>query len=289
MPLNKAYVRSIVKAALKEDAAQRDITSLSFIPKDAFVEACIIAKEPGVVCGAEVSEEVFKCFDKNTRVKILKKDSASVKANEKVLLIRGYARSVLSCERVALNFLSYLSGISSQTRKAVDKTRSKNIRILDTRKTTPILRILEKYAVLTGGGKNHRLDLSDQYLVKENHLDVVNSTCGHGVFLSRKNNVPFEIEVQSLSELKSALLCQPDIVMLDNFSVGDIKQSLMILNKIFPNKTRRPLIELSGGINLDNISKYAIKGIDFISLGSLTHSARALDFSLDILKVHSCR
>ncbi|HQP91520.1 MAG TPA: carboxylating nicotinate-nucleotide diphosphorylase [Candidatus Omnitrophota bacterium] len=287
MPLNNALVKKIVKDALIEDAAGRDITSLSFIPKDVVVDACIVAKEDGVVCGVSVAEEVFKSFDRLTVVSKLKKDANSVHYGEKVLIIKGQARSILSCERVALNFISYLSGISTQTHAAVSKAAKKGIRILDTRKTTPLLRVFEKYAVLTGGGKNHRLDLSDQYLVKENHLSVIDRTCGHEVFLWRKKSVPFEIEVQSLDELKRALVCQPDIVMLDNFSPADIRFAISLLKKIFPDRKKRPMIELSGGINLENISKYLISGVDFISLGSLTHSARALDFSLDILKVKS--
>ena len=286
MPLNKITVKKIVRGALLEDAACGDITSLSFVPEEARVDACIVAREEGIVCGTSIVKEVFRNFDRAAKVSILKNDGLKVKPCDRVFLIRGSARSVLSCERVALNFISYLSGISTQAYQAANKARAKGIKILDTRKTTPLLRVFEKYAVLTGGGKNHRLDLSDQYLVKENHLSVINATCGQEVFLWRKKDVPFEIEVQSLDELKRSLACQPDIVMLDNFSPSGIKSAIMLLKKMYPDKSKRPMVELSGGINLANISGYLMPGVDFISLGSLTHSARALDFSLDILKVY---
>lgn len=287
MPLDRVLLQKFVKEALSEDAAFDDITTLSFIPQEAMAEACIVAQETGILCGATIAEEAFKSFDPSTSVKLIKKDAASVRDGEVVIRLKGRARSILSCERVALNFISYLSGISSQTHEAVKIVRSKGIRILDTRKTTPHLRVLEKYAVLTGGGKNHRLDLSDQYLVKENHLEIMNRTCGQEVLLWRKKNRAFEIEVQDFAELRKALSVEPDIVMLDNFSPAEVRKAIVFLKKIFPDKNKRPLLELSGGISLKNLSCYAISGVDFISLGSLTHSARALDFSLDITKVYS--
>ncbi|MBI5873020.1 MAG: carboxylating nicotinate-nucleotide diphosphorylase [Candidatus Omnitrophica bacterium] len=287
MPLNKAALKRLARESLLEDAAFGDITTRSFIQEDARVEACILAKEDGIVCGAPVAYEVFKVFDKKTSVKILKYDGQAVKKGDHIIRIKGLARSVLSCERVALNFLTYLSGIASSTHEAVIKVKPRAIRILDTRKTTPTLRLLEKYAVFTGGGKNHRLDLSGQYLVKENHLQVINLTSGPEVLSWRKKNVLFEIEVHGMAELRNALSYSPDILMLDNFSPADVKKAILFIKKIFPDKNKRPMLELSGGINSKNISRYAIKGVDFISLGALTHSARALDLSLDITKVFS--
>ncbi|HAJ56156.1 MAG TPA: carboxylating nicotinate-nucleotide diphosphorylase [Candidatus Omnitrophica bacterium] len=287
MPLDKACVRKYVNEALLEDAAFDDITSRTFIPQDAKVRAQIVAKEDGVVCGVTIACEVFKVFDSRTTIKIRKKDGQIVRRGDIVLEACGMARSVLSCERVALNFMSYLSGISTQTRYAVKLAGPKGIQILDTRKTTPTLRYFEKYAVLSGGGRNHRLNLSDQYLVKENHLYVISRTSDPEVFSSRKNKAIFEIEVQSLEELKRFLSCGPDIIMLDNFSPSDIRKAVALLKGIFPDKDKRPLIEISGGVNLKNIAKYAIAGVDFISLGALTHSAPALDMSLDITKVYS--
>jgi nicotinate-nucleotide pyrophosphorylase (carboxylating) len=287
MPLDKNLVKKIAREALCEDAALRDITTQSFIPDDARVEACVVVKEDGVICGVEIACEVFHSFDRALRIRRHKKDGDVVRRGDNIIKIFGKARTVLSCERVALNFLSLLSGISSQTSEAVKKVRARGIQILDTRKTTPGLRVFEKYAVLMGGGRNHRRDLSDQYLVKENHLHVMDRTSGQEVMSWRKKNNLFEIEVQNFSELRAALSYGPDIVMLDNFSVRDIKKAILFLKKIYPDKNKRPLLEISGGIHSGNLSRYALKGVDFISLGALTHSARALDLSLDILRVYS--
>ncbi len=285
MPLNKEVVNKFVRTALCEDAVRCDITTLAFIPKKSKAEARIIAKEAGVVCGISIASEVFNAFDKNIIYDAKKIDGDAVAKGETIVFLKGKARSILSCERVALNFMSYLSGISSDTRRAVLKVRSKGIQILDTRKTTPIYRMFEKYAVSMGGGKNHRFSLAGQYLVKDNHLSILKNTCGLDVLSSRKGDVAFEIEVEDLPELRKALKYGPNIIMLDNFSPKEVKQALRLLAKLFPKNENRPFIELSGGITIENISRYAIRGVDFISLGSLTHSARALDLSLEITKV----
>ena len=286
MLLNKAVINKFVRTALCEDAVRCDITTLAFIPKEAKVEARIVAKKAGVVCGISIAQEAFNAFDKNILFDAKKNDGDSVAKGEAIVFLKGKARSILSCERVALNFLSYLSGISSDTRLAVLKVRSKDIRILDTRKTTPIYRVFEKYAVTMGGGKNHRFSLSGQYLVKDNHIFILKKTCGLDALSNRKGDVPFEIEVEKLSELRKALAFGPNIIMLDNFSPKEVRQAVSLLEKLFPKKENRPFIELSGGITLENISCYAIKGVDFISLGSLTHSSRALDLSLEITKAY---
>ncbi len=287
MPLNKEVVKKFVRTALCEDAVRCDITTLAFIPKDANVEARIIAKEAGVVCGISIGYEAFNAFDKSVSYIAKKNDGDPVAKGEKIVFLKGKARSILSCERVALNFMSYLSGISTDTRKAVLKARPMGIQILDTRKTTPIYRMFEKYAVVMGGGKNHRFSLSGQYLVKDNHIFILKGTCGLGVLINRKGDVPFEIEVEKLSELRKALAFGPNIIMLDNFSPSEVRQAVRLLAKLFPKNENRPFIELSGGITIENISRYVIRGVDFISLGSLTHSARALDLSLEITKAYS--
>ena len=158
---------------------------------------------------------------------------------------------------------------------------------MDTRKTTPLLRAFEKYAVLTGQGKNHRLDLSDQYLVKDNHVIILKKSVGLDVLAKRRQGVPFEIEVDSFKDYLSALALDPDIIMLDNFLPAGVRRVVAHIEKKFPKKISRPLLELSGGITQENISRYAIKGVDFISLGALTHSAKALDYSLEITRVYS--
>jgi nicotinate-nucleotide pyrophosphorylase (carboxylating) len=287
MPLNSQLVKKIVRAALEEDKVFGDITTQDFVPSDVRVEARMIAKEEGVVCGAALAAKVFKTFDPGLRVVIHRRDGQNVARHATVMTIKGRGRSVLSAERVALNFISYLSGISTQTKLAVDRVRGAGIRILDTRKTTPLLRTLEKYAVLMGQGKNHRLDLSDQYLVKDNHVFILRQTSGMEVLSWRRRRVPFEIEVENFDELNKALAFLPDIIMLDNFSPLQVRQAIKLLARLFPDRKRRPMIELSGGITLDNISRYILRGVDFISLGALTHSARALDFSLEITKVYS--
>ncbi|WP_128699737.1 carboxylating nicotinate-nucleotide diphosphorylase [Candidatus Velamenicoccus archaeovorus] len=285
MRFNDPSVALMIKAALLEDAAYQDITTLDFIPFSARVTARIIAREKGVVCGAALAAEVFRVFDPSLSVRLLKTDGYVVRAGETLMTVTGKARSVLSCERLALNFLGYLSGIATQTRQACDAVRRAGVRILDTRKTTPLMRSLEKYAVCAGGGMNHRLNLADQYLVKDNHILILKSIGGFDIFARRRKKVLFEIEVENLSELKKAMVYRPDIVMLDNFSPLQVRRAVALLKKIFPDKEHRPLVELSGGIGPQNIRGYAIKGVDFISLGALTHSARALDVSLEIVKV----
>jgi len=282
VPLNKRDVKNVVKRALKEDASASDITTIAFIPKNVAVQAQIVSKEDGVICGIGVVREVFKLFDRDLFFKKKKRDGQFAKAGETICVLKGRARSILSCERVALNFLSYLSGISSATYNAVRQVRSKGIQILDTRKTTPLFRSFEKYAVLTGGGKNHRFDLSCQYLLKDNHLTVLKKIRRLSSITHRSKKIPFEIEVESPRELKKILSINPDIVLLDNFSPKEVRKAVILIRKIYPYKNKRPLIELSGGITLHNIEKYAIMGVDFISLGALTHSAKALDVSLEI-------
>jgi len=282
---NEFPVKDLIKKALEEDAAGRDITTLDFIPEKARAEARITAGETGVACGLAIACDVFQTFDRRLNVLMKKRDGAGVKSGETLMILKGRARSVLSCERVALNFLGYLSGIATLTRRAVKAVGTSGVRILDTRKTTPLLRALEKYAVACGGGRNHRFDLAQQYLVKDNHLAVLKGTPGPGLLVQRRGDVPFEIEVEDLAELKKALVLCPDIIMLDNFKPQDVRAALGLLRRVFPGRTPRPLLELSGGITLANIRSYAIKGVDFISLGALTHSAPALDVSLEITKV----
>jgi nicotinate-nucleotide pyrophosphorylase (carboxylating) len=287
MPLNKNKIRELARQSLREDAAGDDITTLDFIPSEARVEAKIIAREDGIVCGIDIACEVFRAFNKKVELKKVRCDGQRVFRGAPVLIICGQGRALLSCERVALNFLSYLSGIATQTYRAVRQVRSKGISVLDTRKTTPLYRTLEKYAVLMGQGKNHRLDLSGQYLLKDNHLAILKKTGGLEILTSRRPGIPLEIEVENFGELKKVLSYCPDIIMLDNFSPVEIKKAIRYLRKMFPRKEKRPLLELSGGISLGNISHYAIKGVDFISLGALTHSAPALDLSMEIVKVYS--
>ena len=285
MLLNKEKIRCMVREALKEDAAFNDITTLTFIPRKVRIRAKIFSKESGIVCGIPVAKEVFKTFDGQTIFRALLKDGQKIKKGTVIAWVEGNARSILSCERSALNFLSFMSGIATQTNAAVRKVCPKGIQILDTRKTTPLLRVFEKYAISKGGGKNHRLDLSRAFLVKDNHLAILKKSGNLSLLSQRKRNVAFEIEVESLKELKKFLSFFPDTVMLDNFSPKEIKKAIDIVHWMFPNKNKRPWIELSGGISPFNLARYAIKGVGFISLGALTHSSQALDISLEITSV----
>jgi len=284
MILNKSSVRRFVRAALNEDAAHQDVTTRDFIPASVRVEARVVAGQRGVVCGVPFAQEAFRVFDRTVRVTALKKEGSAVRRGDVVLKIKGRGRTVLSCERVALNFLSYLSGIATQTHEAVKRVRSKGIQVLDTRKTTPLLRFLEKYAVSVGGGRNHRFDLGEQYLLKENHIHILRLSRINGLLKKRRPVIPFEVEAESLKEFEAVLALDPDIVMLDNFSPGQVRRALARLARLCPDRRRRPLIELSGGMRIANLSRYAIRGVDFISLGSLTHSSPALDFSLELTR-----
>ncbi|MDD5018970.1 MAG: carboxylating nicotinate-nucleotide diphosphorylase [Candidatus Omnitrophica bacterium] len=286
MRFHKASMKGLIRAALLEDTAHEDITTLDFIPAGVTVKADIVSREKGVVCGLGLAHDVFKMFDRTLGVRMFQKDGVKVDAGRILMSVRGRARSVLSCERLALNFLGYLSGIATQTSEAYEAVRRQGIRILDTRKTTPLMRSLEKYAVCAGGGTNHRLNLSDQYLVKDNHILILRETDGFEALFHRRKKVPFEIEVENLDELRRSLVYRPDIVMLDNFSPHQVRRAVLLLRDMFPDRKHRPLIELSGGITPQNIARYAIRGVDFISLGALTHSARALDVSLEIVKVY---
>jgi len=284
MILHKAWVRRIARAALAEDAAGLDVTTRDFIDPAVRVEALVTAGQHGVVCGLPFAREALRVFDRRARVTALKKEGSAVRPGEAVLRIRASGRTVLSCERVALNFLSYLSGIATQTQEAAKRVRSKGITVLDTRKTTPLLRVLEKYAVSVGGGRNHRFDLAEQYLLKDNHIYILRRTQGCDTLKKRRPRIPFEIEVETLEEFEAVLALEPDIVMLDNFSPRQVRHALARLARLRPDRRRRPLIELSGGIHTGNIARYAIRGVDYISLGCLTHSAVALDFSLEITR-----
>ncbi len=279
----------IIKKALNEDINTKDITTCLTIPEGLKGQGIIIAKEKGILCGIEIAEEIFKSLDTEISFKNFKKDGAFVEKGEKIAKITGNLRTVLTGERVALNFLSMLSGISTVTKKFVDKVRGTNVKILDTRKTTPNLRNLEKYAVSTGGGLNHRETLFHGILVKDNHLKasgcIINSKLDKKKVaamianIKKNTSIKIEIEVENISEFIIVADNHPNIIMLDNFTLPDLIKTIEKRNKSYPDI----LLEASGGITLKNVKKVARAGIDFISIGMLTHSTQALDFSLDIL------
>lgn len=273
----------IVRLALREDVGGKDITSTALIPPSLHIKADIEFQETGVVCGIGITERVFRIVDENLRFLPVAKDGEMAEKGREVAYIEGSALSLLIAERTALNFLGRLSGIATQTREFVEKVKGTKVKILDTRKTTPNFRVLEKYAVMIGGGSNHRFGLYDQALIKDNHLRIL-----------RKDSIPaivarvrkgalkstiVGIEVKNLAELKEALKSGPDYILLDNMAPVTVEQAVALRKEMAP---AIPL-EVSGGINLDNVLDYAQTGVDRISVGALTHSARSLDVSLNIV------
>ena len=280
-------ITGIIKRALKEDIGNRDVTTDSLVSKEKKSKAIIISRQEAVICGIDIVRQVFKSLDKNIKIESQFKDGAEIKANAEIMKIQGNARAILTGERVALNFLSHLSGIATETRKFVKKIRPYKVKILDTRKTTPGLRILEKYAIKCGGGFNHRLGLWEMVLIKDNHKKVRNLKMKQRSEefkikelieeARRKNkNKKIEIEVENLQEFKEVLLAKPDTIMLDNMNLTQIRKALIL------RRGNRSLIEASGNINLNNVRAIAKTGVDMISLGSLTHSVKAIDFSLEV-------
>lgn len=275
--LRQEVIDRLIRLALKEDIGFRDVTTESLFEKDRVLRAVIIAKEAFILAGIHVAEGVFQTLQSDIRGNRVHEDGDTVKAGETLLEVEGDVSALLSGERVALNFLQRLSGIATHTRRFVDKVKDCPVKILDTRKTTPLLRYMERYAVRVGGGYSHRFGLYDGILIKDNHIKA----CGDiKEALKRvKDNAPvglkIEVEVNSLDEFKVALNFSPDIVLLDNMDVEAISKAVEMAKG-------RVLLEVSGGINLENVEVVAKTGVDFISIGALTHSARAVDISMEI-------
>lgn len=259
---------------LAEDVGDGDLTSEHAIPADATCEAAILVNEDGVVCGLEVAEALFRELDDDVELDALAADGDLVAAGARVLRISGPARPILTGERTALNILGRLSGIATLTRRFVDEIHGMRAQVLDTRKTTPGLRALEKYAVRCGGGTNHRFGLYDGILIKDNHLAVAGSIRA-AVEGARGSGVPVQVEVDTLDQLREALDAGADSILLDNMSVERLKQAVALAGG-------RVKLEASGGVTLDTIRPIAETGVDFISIGALTHSARSLDVSLEV-------
>lgn len=279
--LDPQKLESYARHALIEDIGKGDITTQLTIPEDKNIEAVILVKEDCVVCGLPVAKKVFEISDKNIRFEPLVKEGATAKKNKAIVKISGKARGILTAERVALNFLSMLSGVATKTREYVKKIEPYKVKITDTRKTIPGLRELQKYAVRVGGGHNHRVTLDEMVLIKDNHLKV---TDGYQRLPSVPPGFKIEVEVQNLEEFKHALRFKPDYIMLDNMSLEDIKEAVRIRNNTeFKSHHPPTKLEVSGGVNLDNIRDFAQTGVDIISVGALTHSVKAVDMSLEVL------
>lgn len=279
-------IKDLIRASLKEDLGSGDITSNSIIHKRQKIRAAIVAKQNLIVAGVNLAAEVFKTVNGKIRVKVVAKDGSLVKSGAVIAKIEGPARDILSAERTALNFLQHMSGIATLTRKFIATVRGTKTKILDTRKTTPGHRILEKYAVLMGGGTNHRTGLYDMYLIKNNHIDIAGSVI-EAILAAQKANrrkLPIEVEVRNMEELMDAVTFGADLIMLDNFSPKNTKKALKMVQILSKITKKCPKIEISGGISLKNIKKYAKMGVDYISIGQITHSAPASDFHMIIIK-----
>ena len=286
-------LKNIILNALKEDIGEKDITCEMVIPRDKKSSATIIVKEDCVVCGINIALEVFKLKDASIEFEAHVKDGQTVKAGKKIASLHGNTASILTAERVALNFLSFLSGISTKVREYTLAIKPYKIKIVDTRKTLPNLRELQKYAVRMGGGFNHRMTLDEMVLVKDNHLKAIGGVENlpklfASVFIRSNTSLSsqryqFEIEVEDIKQFKVALKFKPDIIMLDNMSIAEMKHAVKLRNKFSPDSAnRKPKLEASGSINLKNIKKVASCGIDMISIGSLTHSISSVDIGLEI-------
>jgi nicotinate-nucleotide pyrophosphorylase (carboxylating) len=271
-------VETIVRAALLEDIGHgSDITTDALIERRRQVRSRIAARRAGVVCGLDAATLAFRLLDQTVEVAPVVTDAASVSAGQTIATVSGSARAILTGERTALNLLCRLSGIATQTRALVDAVAETNARIADTRKTTPGLRILEKYAVRCGGGVNHRFGLDDGVLIKDNHLALAGSI-GDAVAAVRAavgHMVKVEVEVDTLEQLREALTTPVDAVLLDNMSLEQLRAAVRIVDG-------RVLTEASGGVTAENVAAIARCGVNIISVGALTHSAPALDIGLDL-------
>ena len=272
--MNWLIVDQIIKDALIEDAIYSDITTSAIVSSDSKCNVDLISKEDGIIAGLPVLRRVFNILG-DVEVDFFVADGDSIKTGQAIGILKGSTYNILIGERIALNLLQRMSGIATITNRAVELVKHTNAKILDTRKTTPNLRILEKYAVAVGGGHNHRFSLSDGVLIKDNHIEAAGgikkavNKVREKVSFVRK----IEVEVESLEQIEEALNVGVDIIMLDNMDTDTMKKAIELINN-------RSITEASGNINLDNIRQIAETGVDYISLGMLTHSVKALDISM---------
>ncbi|MFO7865336.1 MAG: carboxylating nicotinate-nucleotide diphosphorylase [Candidatus Aminicenantes bacterium] len=271
-------VDEIIERALQEDMPAGDITSESVIPPESRSRALIWAKQPGILAGIQVARRVFHKIDENISMKIFLHDGEVLHPKDKIAEVQGLSLSLLKGERTALNFLQRMSGIAFLTRKYVEAVKGTKTKVLDTRKTTPGMRILEKYSVEAGGGINHRMNLSDMVMLKDNHIRLVGSI--QKAIAKARENIPpgikIEVETTSMDQVKQALDSGADIIMLDNMTPAEAGRIAAWV------KGRVPL-EVSGMVNLDNIRLYAETGVDMVSVGSLTHSYPSMDIAMDFM------
>jgi nicotinate-nucleotide pyrophosphorylase (carboxylating) len=281
MRIPEKILRPLILAALREDAAFDDATTRAVVPKQQMAKAVLLAKQDLVVCGLEIAGLAFKLLDAKVQFRAKVKEGRKVKRGAILAELQGPARALLSAERVALNFLQRLSGIATLTKRYAEAVAGTKAKILDTRKTTPGLRLLERYAVRLGGGVNHRFDLKSAAMAKDNHL-VAAGSVDQALARLRKCRVPVILEVKNLAELKEALAAGAKRLLLDNMKAPDLRKAVQAARG-------RAILEASGGVTLKNVRKVAASGVDFISVGALTHSAPAVDISLEVSAIMRSR
>lgn len=277
MILNKIYVDNLIKTALLEDINYCDVTTDYLIPAEQMGKGKLVAKAEGILCGVEVAARVFELIDSDIKIKILIKDGESVKYGDELMRLEGRTASLLKGERTALNLIQHMSGIATAANQATKLVEGTNASIADTRKTLPGMRPLQKYAVMTGGAKNHRYNLSDAAMLKDNHIDAAGGITAAVTALRKKigHMTKIEVETRNLDELKEALAVGADIIMLDNMSPELMKEAVEITDG-------RAVLEASGGITNETLRAVAESGVDIISIGALTHSVKAFDISMYI-------
>ncbi|MBB3698558.1 carboxylating nicotinate-nucleotide diphosphorylase [Flammeovirga yaeyamensis] len=280
--LTEQAITSFIQSALNEDIGDGDHSTLSSVPEDAVESAKMIFKDKGIVAGVEIAERIFKTVDSSLEVKALVEEGDFLTHGDIIMEINGKAQSILIAERLALNCIQRMSGIATHTNRVVKLVEGTHTQILDTRKTTPNFRILEKWAVHLGGGRNHRFGLYDMVMLKDNHIDYAGSiqqaVADTKAYLASKNkDLKIEVETRNLDEVKDALEAKVDVIMLDNMDFETMRTAVLLVNG--QCKT-----EASGGITEDNVANVARTGVDFISLGALTHSSLSKDISLKAVK-----
>ncbi|WP_431199961.1 carboxylating nicotinate-nucleotide diphosphorylase [Mucilaginibacter sp. P19] len=281
--MDKELIHQFINNALSEDVGDGDHTSLSTIPADATGKAKLLVKDEGILAGVELAAEIFHVVDPNLKLNVFLQDGAPVKYKDIAFEVEGNSRSILTAERLVLNCMQRMSGIATKTRQIVDLLKGTNTKVLDTRKTTPGLRYLEKWAVRIGGGVNHRFGLYDMILIKDNHVDYAGGIrqaieSANQYLTDNGKKLAIEIEVRNLDELEQVLQTgRVNRILLDNFNFDDLRQAVGIIQG-------RYITEASGGITIDNIREYADCGVDYISVGALTHSVKSLDLSLKAVK-----
>jgi nicotinate-nucleotide pyrophosphorylase (carboxylating) len=276
MAVTADILERVVQAALAEDVGTGDVTTEAVVDSGAVGTAELVLREPGIVCGLHAAEEVFRTLDPDIAFEVLVDEGDVVEsAPAAVAVISGRLRALLTGERTALNFLGRLSGIATLTHRYVDAVAGTGVAILDTRKTTPGLRALEKHAVACGGGRNHRFGLDDGVLVKDNHLNAAGSIADAVSRLQDVTELPVEIECDTLDQVSEALAAGADAILLDNMTLDELRESVVLAGA-------RVRLEASGGVSLDTVRSIAETGVDELSVGALTHSARSLDVSMEL-------